>query len=235
MYGSPRECDHLIRQAADDACGDRILAAGGEHGRSQLTEPRGRYLPQVDRARHLERVAQAEVLGNGGLQDGARPASVGAARSGSQRRETDVGAPAPVAADRTQRQEPDLASVGRAPEAVDPGAAHHGYPPPAVGAGAQQRQRVVVDHQVGCSSPAARSSRGAWRAPRAGRRRRAGCGRSRRAGRRAGRAPRGRGRSSRRLSSTSTQPSTPRCAPSFRLPGRARAGRRSSPAARGRS
>ena len=36
MYGSPRECDHLICQTSDDACGDRILAAGREYGRRQL-------------------------------------------------------------------------------------------------------------------------------------------------------------------------------------------------------
>src|SRR5262249_14636085 len=74
-------------------------------------------------------------------------ASVGAARSGGQRRQADVLGAAPVAGYLSEREEPDLASVWRAAETVDPGAAHHGDSPPAFGAGPQERERVVVHHE----------------------------------------------------------------------------------------
>ena len=39
MQRGPRQSDHLLRQAADDICGDGILVADAEHDRS---EPAGR-------------------------------------------------------------------------------------------------------------------------------------------------------------------------------------------------
>src|SRR5262249_60899790 len=55
---------------------------------------------------------------------------------------------APVAGYLPEREEPDLAPVWGAAETVDPGAAHHGDPPPALGAGPQERERVVVHHEA---------------------------------------------------------------------------------------
>src|SRR5262249_13692477 len=138
----------FVRQAADDARGDRILIAGGEHDRSELEEPSARNLSQVHRARNLERVRQSEVGRDRGLQTRSGPAAVGTARGGGERRETDVAAATPVAADRPQGEKPDLASVGTEAQAVDAGAADNGDPPAAVGAGAKQGERVVVDHEL---------------------------------------------------------------------------------------
>ena len=59
------------------------------------------------------------------------------ARPPTRRLEADVVTAAPVARDRAERGEAHLPTVGRDPDAVDPGAAHDGDAPAALGAGAQ--------------------------------------------------------------------------------------------------
>src|SRR5262249_58140338 len=76
-----------------------------------------------------------------------RAPAVGAARGCGKRRQTDVGAASPIAACRSERQEPGLTSVRGDPKAVDPAAAHDSDPPAAVCTGAEQRGSVVVDDQ----------------------------------------------------------------------------------------
>ena len=142
------EGDHLIGEAANDAGRDRVLVAGGEHDRGQLGQPGRRDLPQMQGAGDRVGIAEPEVGRHARLEHRPRAPAVRAAGRGGERGQTDVSAPAPVPADRAERREADLAPVRRAPEAVDPGAAHHGHPPPAVGAGPQQGDGVVVEGEA---------------------------------------------------------------------------------------
>src|SRR5205085_10136731 len=72
-------------------------------------------------------------------------AAVFAPRRGEFGREADVVAAAPVAGDRAERGEPGVPAVGRDADAVDPGAADDRDAPAALGAGAQDSERVVAD------------------------------------------------------------------------------------------
>ncbi len=111
----PRECDHFVRDAAEDARGDGILAADSQHDRSELGQPVRRQLPEMKRPRHVERVTEPEVGRHRVLQPRARPASVSGAHGRGQRRETDIATAAPVARHRTEREEPRLLTVGERP------------------------------------------------------------------------------------------------------------------------
>ena len=93
-------------------------------------------------------VAEPEVRRHGALERGPRPAAVLAARRRRQRGEPDVVAAAPVAGDRAERGEAHVAAVGADADAVDARAAHDRDAPAALGAGAQDRERVVADAQA---------------------------------------------------------------------------------------
>ena len=142
------EREHLGGEPLDDRGRDRVGRGGVEHQRRQLDDPPLRHAAEVDRLDELAGRGEAEVLGHRALEPRARAAAVLAAHRRRQRGEADVVAAAPVAADRAERGEAHVAAVGADADAVDAGAAHHRDAPAALGAGAQDGERVVADAQA---------------------------------------------------------------------------------------
>src|SRR5262245_62616207 len=98
----------------------------------------------VDRLGQPGRRREAEVGGNRLLQRRPLAATILAAGRGGDRREADVVAAAPVAGDCAEGREARVAPVGGDAHAVDAGPADDRHAPTLLGAGSQDRERVVV-------------------------------------------------------------------------------------------
>src|SRR5581483_4265631 len=134
-----------VRQAVDDRTRNRVLVRELEDERRERAEVVEAHLLRDVRARELDRRGDAEVRGHALFEHRLRAAAVLAARRRLDRGETDVRPAAPVAAHRAERGEPHTPSVRRDPDAVDPGPAGDGDPPPSLRARAEHGERVVPD------------------------------------------------------------------------------------------
>ena len=141
----PGESDDLVGKARDDRRGNGVVGSLGEDEPRQLDHPAPRDLLLWIASASSSGLERPKWAGTerSRLVLGPRPSSLRAARR--DRRHADVIAAAPVACDLAERGEADLAAVGRDADAVDPGAADDGDAPAALGAGAQNGERVVAD------------------------------------------------------------------------------------------
>ncbi len=89
----------------------------------------------------------AEVAGHGVGEQSVGAASVHVPSGVPERLTAQPAAATPVSRDGPDREEPDPGPVRAHPDGIHPGAADHGHRVRLVGAGAQQREKVVVDVQ----------------------------------------------------------------------------------------
>src|SRR4029079_4718703 len=113
-------------------------------------EPTARDRAGMHGVRELEGRDEPEVRGDEQLERRLRPAAVLRPRRRPAAFEPEALAASPVAGDVAEGGEPRLAPVRAEPEAVDACAADDGDAPAAVGAGAQDGERVVRDLDALC-------------------------------------------------------------------------------------
>src|SRR4029079_8613660 len=121
----------------------------------ELVQPALLEPVEVDRLRDLPRTTEAEVLRHDRRESRVGSAPVSRAHRVPQRGRADVAAASPVAGDGPDRREPVGASVRSDTGAVRPLTSDDRDAPGAVGAGASDRVRVVLEDLV--AGPAVRT------------------------------------------------------------------------------